>query len=94
MVLNQTEVSNPNWLHPEHNPLSNEHHTKHIKQINKQIKKCIYLRVHVFSTKVLIGDTFFFTSLTERQDRHFLWRKGQPFAQQRQYIDFSVILRD
>ena len=47
-------------VHPEHNPLSNEHHTKHIKQINKKIKNAFYLRVYVFSTKELIGNTLAF----------------------------------
>ena len=47
-------------VHPEHNPLSNEHHTKHIKQINKKIKNAFYLRVNVFSTKELIGNTLAF----------------------------------
>ena len=46
-------------VHPEHNPLSNEHHTKHIKQINKKIKNAFYVRVNVFSTKELFGNTFY-----------------------------------
>ena len=56
----QSKSSERILVHPEHNPLSNEHHTKHIKQINKKIKNAFYLRVNVFSTKELIGNTLAF----------------------------------
>ena len=26
----QSKSSEEDWFHPEHNPLSNEHHTKHV----------------------------------------------------------------
>ena len=38
----------------------------------QKVKKALYLSVHVFSTKVAIGDTIFYVSYW-RQDRHFTW---------------------
>ena len=54
-------------------------------------KKAFYLSINVFSTKVLTGDTIFYVSYW-RRDRYFT-RPSEPFAGQRQYLHFSVILR-
>ena len=61
----------------------------------KKKKKHFYLSVNVFSTKVLIGDT---TSTSPTGDGtailggHPSHAKVWPFARQRQYLHFSVVL--
>ena len=59
-------------------------------------KNARYLSVNVFSTKVLIGDSIF-TSPTGEGTAilrgHPSHAKGYPFAGQRLYLHFLVILR-
>ena len=59
------------------------------------LEKAFYLRVSVFSTKAL-GDTIF-TSPTGDETAilrdHSSHAKVEPFAGQKQYLHFSVILR-
>ena len=38
----QSKSSEEDWFHPEHNPLSNEHHTKHVKENDKQTNIFIF----------------------------------------------------
>ena len=63
----------------------------------KKERKALYLNVNLVSTKVLIGDTIFFTSPTG--DRTAILRghpshvKVDSFAGQGMYLHFSVILR-
>ena len=59
-------------------------------------KNALYLSVNIFSTKVLIGDTIFYVSYWRRVvifRGHPSHAKVKPFAEQRKYIHFSVILR-
>ena len=67
------------------------------KNINCSVfkKNALYLSVNVFSTKVLMG-TLFFTPIEEETAifrGHPSHAKDQPFAGQRQYLYFAVILR-
>ena len=65
-------------------------------QTNCQEKKKLYLRVSVFSIKVILGDTSF-TSPTGDGTTilccHLCHTKIQPFAGQRKCLHFSVIFR-
>ena len=59
-------------------------------------KRELYLRVNVFSTKALIGNTIFTSPTGDRTAilrGHPSHAKVKPFAGQRQYLHFSVILR-
>ena len=62
----------------------------------KRKKKALYLSVKVFSKEVLIGDTIFTsptgdgTAISRCRPRY---AKVEPFARQRKYLHFSVILR-
>ena len=62
----------------------------------KKILSSVSLSVNAFSTKALIGETIF-TSPTGDETAilrgHPSHAKVQPFAEQRQYLHFSVILR-
>ena len=57
----------------------------------KRKKNALSLSVNVFSRKVLIGDTIFTSSAILRV--HPSHAKVYRFAEQREYLHFSVILR-
>ena len=60
------------------------------------LKNALYSSVNIFSTKVPIEDTIFYVSYWRRiviLRGHRSHAKVQPFAEQRKYIHFSVILR-
>ena len=69
LVVNVEEegeiISKPTTRRPQTN----------VKVIKTYMKNALYLSVNLFSTKVLIGDTIFYSIFFSywRRDRHFTW---------------------
>ena len=73
------------------------HHIFHAKwALSGEKKIALYLSVNVFSRKVLIGDTICTSPCGDETailHKHPSHTKAYPFAGERKYLHFSVILR-